>query len=88
MPEPATILRGRLEQITRVIAILRTRAAKLRERDPLRRQLAEKLDWATRIERLLKAELGEGPQPTHVLTFKHGGVTIAAPDWRSAHAHA
>lgn len=31
VPEPATILRGRLEQITRVIAILRARAAKLRE---------------------------------------------------------
>lgn len=76
----------RLKSVQSVIATLQAKARKYKEGTPERKQIADKLHWAERIRRLLLAELDQGPKPTHVETFKCGGVTITAPAWIASKA--
>lgn len=80
------MLEDRLTCITRVQSRLQERLNRLPAKSPDRRQLSEKLYHATTIARLLRAELGIGPVPTHSRTGFIGGVKVVMPEWEVKHA--
>lgn len=83
MPEPDYILRDRLEWFQRIVDGARARLNALSHRDPRRPGLETKIFDATRIVKLIRWQLGEGPAPTGARVGHVGGVKVRVPVWET-----